>query len=495
MIFNQKILFVLALAIAGTALADRDVSSVSFRGDGANFGMRIKDSQFDKDAFLIVTTGAKFEYAQGEMKIYQELQNKRLLATIEISGTPEFEKVEANDDHILLWSENLNIGIYGDSTCILEPKEELELKCSGNFKPDYEGRHDGELVLIDDSGGIEIFPQRHETGYKVKKLNLGKRDWIVEYLLNANERVMIAAFPPRKFNFQQSYSDRIVHTGGIHIKASDTSTGFLPPDEVIQAWRKYVNIICINGDGLYPGKKNWGNSSYNWFRSKTPGRWCFGGPYKPAKPSELQRVVATAHKLDMKVVIYVTAFYYYKSNDPEAFFEDARTIYNEYDLDGIYVDGLYRDKKYLTGAILDNKIINWELMRRLRKLIGSEGILYYHGSGDRSQVAVVPNIDALCDFVLYGESVEFNNFSDDYIQYQVRKFGISNTIGIIKASRKPSWMSEEYVLKEMVSFNGRARWGTYPRLGADGQYFWPTNPPEYLRNYYKELDALSDKKQ
>ena len=492
MAIKWKILLILAFAGAGMSLASRDVSSVSFRGDCANYGMRIEDSYFDKGAFLIVTTGARFEYVPGELKIYQELQDKRLLATIEISGSPEFEKVEASEDHILLWSESLTIGIYGDSTCIVAPKAKLELKCTGNFKPDYEGRHKGELLLIDDSGGIEIYPQRHEAGYDLKMIQLGRKDWVVDYLLNASEQVMIAAFPPRKFNFQQSCSNRIVHTGGIHIKASDTSMGFLPPDNVIEAWSKYTNIICIHGSGLYPGKKNWGKSSYNWFRDRGPGKWCFGGPYNPVKPSELHRVVVTAHKLGMKVVVYSSPFYYYKSNDQDAFFEDVQKIYNDYNLDGIYVDSLYYDKRYRGGGILDDKIANWELMRRLRKLVGPECILYY-GSGDRTEVGVMPNIDALCDFVINGEAVKFTDFNDAYIQYQVRKFRISNTIGMIKASRRPADMSDEYVLDKMLSMNGRARWVAYPSLGSHGKYTWPTTPPSYLRRYYQKLNDLRDK--
>ena len=49
-------------------------------------------------------------------------------------------------------------------------KAKLSINCKGNFKPDYEGHHKGELLLIDDSGGIEIYPQRYEAGYKIKKL-------------------------------------------------------------------------------------------------------------------------------------------------------------------------------------------------------------------------------------------------------------------------------------------------------------------------------------
>lgn len=493
MVMKQKILLAFILAFWGSCSAGRDVTSVSFRGDCTGFGMKIERTYFADVGFLVVTTGARFEYVLGELKIYQGLGNdleRRLVATLTIDDVGKVEKVEANDDHVLFWSEKLNIGIYGDSTCILAPKVELNISFKGNFKADYEGKSKGELLLIDEAGGMEIYPQRYEAGYKVRRIELGRENWIAKYSLNSSQRVMIAAFPPREFNFEQSYSDRIAHTGGLPLGKNGEYGGTLPSDQVIRAWSKYVNIICIHSSGLYPGKGDWGKTSYNWFVSRLPYKWRFGGPYQPIKPEELHRVVATAHKLDVKVVVYTSPLYYYKSNNADAFFEDVQRLYKKFDLDGFYIDGLYRDIKYPTGVLRDNKIGNWELMRRLRGLVGPNGILYYHGSGDRTAVAVAPNIDALCDFVLYGEAVKFKDFSDDYIQYQVRKFGISNTIGMIKASRKPTHMTDDYVLDQMLKLHGRARWVTTAQLGPDEKWYWPTEPPAHLKRYYRKLDAL-----
>ncbi len=471
----------------------QDVNSVLIRGDGTNIGMKIKNVVFNKDAFLISTTGARFEYIAGTLKIYQGLGDelsRRLICSIKIKRPEVFENVESNEDHVLLSAKNINIGIYGDSTCILAPKTKTDVSFEGNFKPDYEGRHKDSFVLIDNTGGIGIYPQRHESGYKTGQVKLGEKNWSVNYQLNPNQRVMISTFPPRKFDFEKSCRNRIAHTGGIFIKKTNTSTGILPSDDVIKQWGKYINIICIHCTGLYPHSGVMGRSSYSWFSKRIPGMWSFGGPYKPVKPSELHRVVKTAHSLGMKVVVYSSPFYYYKSNDADAFFDDVKQIVTKYNLDGMYVDSPYRDKVYPTGAILDDKIKGWELMRRIRQLIGPDGILYYHGSGDRSPVAAVPNIDALCDFTLYGENVPFNSFKDDYIQYQVRKFGISNTIGMIKADRKPPGMNNEEIIRQMLAMNGRMRWGTYPKVKDDGSYSWPTTPPVYLQLYYKKLNSM-----
>ena len=118
MIFKQAILCAFVWACCVTCSAGHDVASVSFRGDCTSFGMKIEDSYFNDRAFLIETTGARFEYVKGQLKIYQGLDSasRRMLAEITFENEPNFIKVEVNNDHILFWSEKLNIGIYGDST-------------------------------------------------------------------------------------------------------------------------------------------------------------------------------------------------------------------------------------------------------------------------------------------------------------------------------------------------------------------------------------------
>jgi len=98
MIFKQKILLAFILALCTTCLAGRDVASVSFQGDCTIFGMKVEGAYFSEGVFLVETTGARFEYMLGELKIYQGLGrgigSKRLVATMIIKDVNEFEKVE-----------------------------------------------------------------------------------------------------------------------------------------------------------------------------------------------------------------------------------------------------------------------------------------------------------------------------------------------------------------------------------------------------------------
>lgn len=117
MIFKQKIFLIFIWLLNTNCFAAHDVSNVFFQGDSTLMGMKIESSYLADGAFLIETTGARFEYVKGQLKIYQGLdaKNRRLLSTITFDNEPNFVKAKVNNDHILFWSENVNLGIYGDS--------------------------------------------------------------------------------------------------------------------------------------------------------------------------------------------------------------------------------------------------------------------------------------------------------------------------------------------------------------------------------------------
>ncbi|MCX5638241.1 MAG: hypothetical protein NTX52_11205 [Planctomycetota bacterium] len=222
-----------------------NVESIRILGDSTLMGMKIESSYFANKAFLVETTGAKFEYVKGELKIYQGLkaQSRRLLSTIRFDNEPNFVKAESNDDHILFRSDSIDMDIYGDSTCIISPKMKQGLSCKGNFQPDYEGRYKdkGELLLIDDKGGMEIYPQRYEAGYKINKIELGRLDWVADYELNAGERVMIAAFPGRPFDWEKSFkSNFFLTTGGLR-NWTGYEFGEMPSEKTVKFWSQYFN--------------------------------------------------------------------------------------------------------------------------------------------------------------------------------------------------------------------------------------------------------------
>ena len=56
-----------------------DFNDVLIKGDSTLMGMKIEKAYFDSGDFSIETTGAKFEYVKGQLKLYQglDVNNRR----------------------------------------------------------------------------------------------------------------------------------------------------------------------------------------------------------------------------------------------------------------------------------------------------------------------------------------------------------------------------------------------------------------------------------
>jgi hypothetical protein len=361
----------------------------------------------------------------------------------------------------------------------------LRISGKGNFKPDYEGRYKGELLLIDDLGGIEVYPQRYEAGYKVKRIELGKKDWVVEYLLNANERVMIAAFPGKHFDWEKSFKSRIIVTHGSMGLGIGNPYGEMPPDHTIKRWSENFDILVLFFKGLYIRPRG----DYKALISY--------GPYIVENQPEFRRLLRTAHENGMKVATYFSLFSHYrKFRDFELFYEQVRSIRDKFGIDGVYVDGLTGD---LVTRRDDNKISNWEMIRRLRKLFGQDGVIIIHDTqfhkklmSEPSPVSTVPNIDCYCTATLNGEGVPFDSVDEPYIWYQIRKYGISNTIGIWRADgRHPDSITYKEIIDTVIRMNGRheAHGGIYESPSSD-KHVWGSGMGRTYSYYLGKLSEL-----
>lgn len=73
-------------------------------------------------AFLVETTGSRFEYAPGELKIYQGLnfQDKGLLGTLTFESNLPFDKVSHDTERAIFQSAGNTITVRGDSLLTLD---------------------------------------------------------------------------------------------------------------------------------------------------------------------------------------------------------------------------------------------------------------------------------------------------------------------------------------------------------------------------------------
>jgi hypothetical protein len=393
-----------------------DISNVKFRGDCTIWGMGVSSVRCTRDnGFKVSTTGSHFRYNTGKLRIYQGLSlTRRLIATIFFDNGTVFTMEESTPDHVLYSSEKVNIGIYGDSTLIISPKEDVHLAIKGNFVPDYEGTYSGELLLIDSLGGISIAPQRYESGYSTDRVLLQRKYWLVEYNLLANNRMMIAAFPGKSFDFDRSFHSESIFVYGARDPQYANPFGEMPPDDIIVQMSNKFNFIISHHLGLYVNSKP--------------------APFNVVNKPEFARFVNTAQSNGIKVAAYSSLFYDYKLNAPteghdtsvNMYIQHVQNLVNQFGIQAIYVDGLLPDAD---GRLYDNKITSWEVIRILREMFGPEGGIIFHGTHRGLPNATMPNVDVYCSVVIYGESVPVYTLNDPYVLYQIRKYGISNAVG------------------------------------------------------------------
>ena len=147
----------------------------------------------------------------------------------------------------------------------------------------------------------------------------------------------------------------------------------------------------------------------------------------PRDPEKLAHVIKTAHERGMKVIVYITPVWFLKNTprehegqiDPtpgpmgtvphwgrpdnaDLFFQQISRVFKEMSLDGFYFDGIYGAPEHLAAS--------YHLTRRTRELVGDDGVLIYHGTGDVPSIGgsrtYCPSLNAYYDYILRGEGEE-----------------------------------------------------------------------------------------
>ena len=166
--------------------------------------MRIEKVSETSHAITVVTTGAKYVFdksaKKGQILCYQGLDDKRLVATIELNYALPTLSIEYHDETTCVLHQHLS-GAYflraqvnSDSLLDLHVFGRLEAGFSGNFLPDYVAEKAGNLLLIDEQGGIGIYPCRrlHSAEFN----NLKSQSWKANYTLDEWSRPPTSLPPP-----------------------------------------------------------------------------------------------------------------------------------------------------------------------------------------------------------------------------------------------------------------------------------------------------------
>jgi len=327
----------------------------------------------------VQTTGAIWRFDGGAAEAHQRIGVERPL--LALRGLSECETE-----------------VRPDSVLVVRARRATDLAIDVLFDPVYRARHRGRWMAADEHGGVGVYPLRPRLVTRTSALRL-----------EAGEEVWIAAFPPRAPSPVRQ-RQRIAHEG----RPSPFPDGAYPGRDVIAEAARHCDVFCLH--------------AYFWQacdRADRPrvgryaGRRC-SWRTRRHEPHDAARFVAlrdAVREHGMEFIVYLSPEH---SRAPDIAVEMERVV-AEYEVDGLYLDGVARDLPTLDRVV-----------RRAREIVGPRRILYLNASDQPfgSPRVYAPFIDAQCDFVLRGDAGRGGLSRDTFLRYAVSGRNLSNAVGV-----------------------------------------------------------------
>ncbi|MDO9528962.1 MAG: hypothetical protein Q7J27_07380 [Syntrophales bacterium] len=421
--------------------------------------MKIESVKEEKGKVTVITTGAKYVIHKfgenGRIFCYQLINKERLIAVVDFNYSFSTLSLERKDETTCVFQQQLRAGmrdasylrlqINSDSLLDIYCLGELKLSFSGHFLPDYSAMKDGNILLIDKMGGIGVYPYQGLRNME-KVVDFSYKEWKIYYTLNSYCRFFLSIFPPRRFNYKQSFEDRIAHHGSIAPEALQP----FPSNREIEDAAKYTNIMVLHAS-IWQGNFTRSNRPVKTPEDCYANASCSCFDYLPVNEQELVRVIRKAHSLGMRIIPYMSPFY--STARGKDFLDRVNDVLNKYNFDGVYYDGSSADM-----------LCAYQLIRDTRALL-KDKILYFHCTSDplMSTNIFCPFINTYADYVLRAEHI--TDFNDTYLRYVISGFNISNTINYVCYFDYPSSFIRKLVDK-VLAVNARFYLGM-PETGKE----------------------------
>ena len=372
--------------------------STAWAGDEYG-GMRIESAQAGENAIRVSSTGAEFWFnlPTGEVNLVQRIPQRRLVGTISglnLKGAKL--KLEEGQCRITVPATGTVFIISADGLLRTSFGSSASVNVRGLYTPVKRENTTNGFFLPDESGGMGLYTVGPATSLAPADW---KPPWSIPFKFSGSGELWVSVFPPRPFDWAQSYE------GMLH---SFSWKNPYPSDNQLKEWRKFGSVLtlhCWIWEGAN-GSKTGVEKDDSWIAHD----------FKPKSEKELARVLKTAHALKMKVIPYMSPFYQSAPTSAgiKKFVKQIEAARQTYGFDGVFFDGIYYDLP-----------ASYELMRRVRKVIGKEGILHIH-------VTCVPKIccpfiECYADYTLRGEHA---GLSKDYTRWTISCWNMSNSIGM-----------------------------------------------------------------
>jgi hypothetical protein len=390
------------------------------------FDMKIEDVTEDRDETKVTTTGAEYIFkktAPGEILCYQRLGQERLVSTLTLNASLSDLTVDWKDDEscFLNVPDFRIMRVNADSLLLLSYGAPLKVTCRGNWVPEYSAVEKNNFIFVDEKGGTGVYPIPTSPNPELPELGLSfsTEGWQTSVSMQGEQRLLVSVFPPRPFDLEKSFNDRIVH---YFFRESAKQWNPYPQNLEIEEYSKYGNILILHwwqkgkltkaGMGIqsredYIKDVIWTNF-YN----------------EALDDGELRRVIEKAHQEEMKVLPYLSPVMF--PGEPEELVRETASLIEKYGFDGAYFDGI------------SNILRGYAMMRGVRKAIGRK-ILYVHNpiliGNPKGNYVYCPFIDTYADYILRAEHVAARgavpSFDWKYLRYTISGYNISNSVGFL----------------------------------------------------------------
>ncbi len=445
---------------------------VCFPGHPSRFHMRVERVEHKANVISVVTTGAEYLFDSRKRKITcrQRIGLERQVVAVDFAQPlGELSIAQNSKDVCVLQGDGVAFGVQGDSLITLATNRALDLTITSAIAAEHLATQGPHLLAVDEHGGFVVshdFSQKYRTkGCVISDLPESFRSpsWRFQYRVGERERIGLAVFPPRPYDWKTSFGKRIVNVTG------------LLSDGAIRFYQKYCNVLM-----LFDAYR-----LYDQCRTPRPGR----GPYSFLDPAGMRRTVKTAHDLGMQVMTYCNTsseLDLWYGDRTDVAFDYVASVTKDYGIDGWYFDGVFTGNGW-------SRAYSW--MRRMRELVGPDGVLYTHCTLNAPLTRddfYLPFIDAYNDFLLRGEGQAIKGVNDPYMRYVIGSYRISNAIPTLKWDKMEDAAIHD-IFRAMLSLQGRFRWA-YPTVPTDEPSWRGSSPEraawdkEFMEFYFPELD-------
>ncbi len=404
----------------------------------ASFGMRIDEAKEKGNLISVKTTGAIFvlDKEKKTISITQRIPKKRNTVQLTFNDSIGWESLCIRDkDTGAVWlgtkDDRFILRINCDSLLMFSSKEPTRLKAKLQFKPINFTSYADRYLFLDNYGGVGLYPLtlstytwggnsqvRNETLLDKSHIN---KEGVLSYNLSEGEIFWVSVAPPKPFNWKKRPSDK--HNIVWYQWYANCGA---PKDEQIKSWRKWGDWFLLHSDG-------------SWWK----GGWQKGGVpfwYEPPDEKEYRRVIKTAHKQGMKVIVYAAPIYFVKGVIKEGtgkkdyhdkgipnygtmvgenfslYYDEVKNLKDKYGIDGVYFDEVYPP----------NTVRAYIAVRKIRELFGEKGVIIEHHDQTFHNVTCPPSLLSWYNAQIAGEAFERYWNNRTYLRYAASTYNIAN---------------------------------------------------------------------